>query len=94
LSLLLLDLDDFKAYNDTFGHPAGDALIRSFGEHDALSGLANRRSHDLALRQRIAQARRDRQPLSLLLLDLDDFKAYNDTFGHPAGDALIRSFGE
>lgn len=69
-------------------------LLGWVAEHDALSGLANRRSHDLALRQRIAQARRDRQPLSLLLLDLDDFKAYNDTFGHPAGDALIRSFGD
>lgn len=52
-------------------------LLGWVAEHDALSGLANRRSHDLALRQRIAQARRDRQPLSLLLLDLDDFKAYN-----------------
>lgn len=69
-------------------------LLGWVAEHDALSGLANRRSHDLALRQRIAQARRDRRPLSLLLLDLDDFKAYNDTFGHPAGDALIRTFAD
>ena len=69
-------------------------LLGWVAEHDALTGLANRRSHDLALRQRIAQARRDRRPLSLMLLDLDDFKAYNDTFGHPAGDALIRTFGE
>ncbi|AWM60063.1 GGDEF domain-containing protein [Stutzerimonas stutzeri] len=69
-------------------------LLGWVAEHDALSGLANRRSHDLALRQRVAQARRDRRPLSLLLLDLDDFKAYNDKFGHPAGDALIRTFGE
>lgn len=69
-------------------------LLGWVAEHDALSGLANRRSHDRALPQRIAQARRDRRPLSLLLLDLDDFKAYNDTFGHPAGDALIRTFGE
>lgn len=69
-------------------------LLGWVAEHDALSGLANRRSHDRALPQRIAQARRDRLPLSLLLLDLDDFKAYNDTFGHPAGDALIRTFSE
>lgn len=69
-------------------------LLGWVAEHDALSGLANRRSHDRALDQRIAQARRDRRPLSLLLLDLDDFKAYNDAFGHPAGDALIRTFGE
>lgn len=69
-------------------------LLGWVAEHDALSGLANRRSHDLALRQRIAQARRDRLPLTLLLLDLDDFKAYNDALGHPAGDALIRTFGE
>ena len=71
-------------------------LLGWVAEHDALSGLANRRSHDLALRQRIAQARRDRQPLSLLLLDLDDFKAYNDTFrpsGRRCADPFIRRAG-
>lgn len=69
-------------------------LLGWVAQHDSLTGLANRRSFDTALKQTLLQARRDGQPLALLLLDLDDFKAYNDTFGHPAGDALIRDFGE
>ncbi|WP_407293353.1 GGDEF domain-containing protein [Stutzerimonas zhaodongensis] len=69
-------------------------LLGWVAEHDSLTGLANRRSFDTALRRTLLQARRDRQPLALLLLDLDDFKAYNDNLGHPAGDALIREFGE
>ncbi|WP_019341887.1 GGDEF domain-containing protein [Stutzerimonas stutzeri] len=69
-------------------------LLGWVAQHDSLTGLANRRSFDTALRQTLLQARRDGQPLALLLLDLDDFKAYNDCLGHPAGDALIRDFGE
>lgn len=69
-------------------------LLGWVAEHDAMSGLANRRSFDTALKQTLLQARRDRQPLALLLLDLDNFKAYNDNLGHPAGDALIRQFSE
>jgi diguanylate cyclase (GGDEF)-like protein len=68
-------------------------LLGWVAQHDSLTGLANRRSFDTALRQTTMQARRDRQPLALLLLDLDNFKAYNDSLGHPAGDALIRGFG-
>lgn len=68
-------------------------LLGWVAQHDALTGLANRRSFDTALNQTLLQARRDSQPLALLLLDLDNFKAYNDNLGHPAGDALIRDFG-
>jgi diguanylate cyclase (GGDEF)-like protein/putative nucleotidyltransferase with HDIG domain len=55
---------------------------------DALTGLPNRRalSADLAARLRTAT---DERPLALLIFDLDGFKLYNDTFGHPAGDALL-----
>ncbi|EQM81236.1 GGDEF domain-containing protein [Stutzerimonas stutzeri] len=69
-------------------------LLGWVAQHDSLTGLANRRSFDAALRQTLLQARRDGQPLALLLLDLDNFKAYNDSLGHPAGDALIRVFAE
>ncbi|QGZ28860.1 GGDEF domain-containing protein [Stutzerimonas stutzeri] len=69
-------------------------LLGWVAQHDSLTGLANRRSFDTALKQTLLQARRDGQPLTLLLLDLDNFKAYNDSLGHPAGDALIRVFGE
>jgi len=69
-------------------------LLGWVAQHDALTGLANRRNFDVALQQTLLQARRERQPLALLLLDLDNFKSYNDNLGHPAGDALIREFSE
>jgi diguanylate cyclase (GGDEF)-like protein/PAS domain S-box-containing protein len=56
--------------------------------HDPLTGLANRRSLVADLERGIAAATSGR-PLLLALFDLDGFKTYNDTFGHPAGDALL-----
>jgi diguanylate cyclase (GGDEF)-like protein/PAS domain S-box-containing protein len=56
--------------------------------HDPLTGLGNRRSLLADLEQRITEATNAR-PLLLALFDLDGFKTYNDTFGHPAGDALL-----
>ncbi|HEU4702548.1 MAG TPA: HD domain-containing phosphohydrolase [Conexibacter sp.] len=56
--------------------------------HDPLTGLGNRRSLLADLQQGIATASSAR-PLLLALFDLDGFKTYNDTFGHPAGDALL-----
>jgi diguanylate cyclase (GGDEF)-like protein len=55
---------------------------------DALTGIPNRRKLKADLDQGLKQASRDR-PLLLMLFDLNGFKAYNDTFGHPAGDALL-----
>lgn len=69
-------------------------LLGWVAQHDAMTGLANRRSFDTELKRVMLQARRDRQPMALLLLDLDNFKAYNDSLGHPAGDALIRNFSD
>jgi len=62
--------------------------------HDALTGLANRRSYDEQLAAAFAQASSDGSALSLALLDLDGFKAANDRFGHPAGDAVLRTVAE
>jgi diguanylate cyclase (GGDEF)-like protein len=69
-------------------------LLGWVAEHDALSGLGNRRSHDATLARLAGQAHREQTPLAMLLLDIDDFKPYNDRLGHPAGDALIRICGE
>jgi diguanylate cyclase (GGDEF)-like protein len=60
---------------------------------DSLTGLANRRSAYLALAGMVARARRSRTPLTVIELDLDHFKAVNDRFGHPAGDALLTEVG-
>lgn len=56
---------------------------------DALTGIGNRRSFDLRLREEWTRHVRNAQPLSLLMVDVDYFKQYNDTHGHPAGDALL-----
>jgi diguanylate cyclase (GGDEF)-like protein/PAS domain S-box-containing protein len=57
---------------------------------DGLTGVANRRMLDSALEQEWANAQRTRQPLSLILLDIDYFKAYNDYYGHIGGDDCLR----
>lgn len=59
--------------------------ISHLAYHDPLTGLANRRS----LMERMAQAQGAEQPFTLLLIDLDRFKAVNDTFGHGVGDRLL-----
>ena len=74
---------------------ANEKLVRELervSRTDALTGAANRRAFDEALRTEIARARRFRYPVSLVLFDLDHFKAVNDTHGHPAGDAVLREF--
>lgn len=63
-------------------------------DHDPLTSLANRRSFERTLDLEIERARRSRVPVSLALLDLDDFKTVNDTHGHPAGDLVLRRLAE
>lgn len=60
---------------------------------DSLTGLFNQRHFYTRLKEELARAKRQFRPFSLILLDLDDFKAYNDTYGHFAGDEVLRGFG-
>ncbi|MBL4762516.1 MAG: diguanylate cyclase [Gammaproteobacteria bacterium] len=59
---------------------------------DALTELHNRREFDVVLEREWKQRLREEQPLSLLLIDLDHFKLYNDTYGHAMGDEALRRF--
>ncbi|MCG8450135.1 MAG: diguanylate cyclase [Pirellulales bacterium] len=61
---------------------------------DELTGVANRRAYEYELDRRYAQWNRDRDPCSLLLLDIDFFKSFNDRYGHQAGDVVLRAVAE
>jgi diguanylate cyclase (GGDEF)-like protein len=64
--------------------------LRQAADSDPLTGLANRRSWEAAAGRALARSRRLGAPVTVALLDLDDFKRVNDEQGHPAGDALLR----
>jgi len=61
---------------------------------DDLTGLPNRKHFSLDLARHVEMARRIGRSLSCILMDIDDFKAVNDTYGRKAGDSVIRQFGE
>src|SRR6185312_14465920 len=63
----------------------------ALANRDGLTGLWNRRAFDEALEREWKRALRDRSQISLLLLDIDQFKAFNDRYGHPVGDDCLRS---
>ena len=63
--------------------------VKELSITDSLTGLANRREFERSLARELMSARRYGKSLSLLILDLDHFKQINDTWGHPAGDAVL-----
>lgn len=69
---------------------AANAQLESLATTDGLTGIKNRRTFDLRLEEEFLRARRYRAPLSVILLDVDKFKQYNDSFGHPAGDEVLK----
>ena len=72
---------------------ATDALER-LATHDGLTGLKNRRALDEQLEAEFQRARRYKTPLSMILLDVDRFKFFNDSYGHPAGDEVLKTLGQ
>ncbi len=68
--------------------------LRDQATHDALTGLYNRGYLEDALRRELFLAAREARPVSVIMGDLDHFKAVNDRFGHPAGDQVLRTFGD
>jgi diguanylate cyclase (GGDEF)-like protein len=69
--------DDLAAANDR---------LKALASQDALTGLANRRSFDEVFDAEWQRATREKAPLGLIMLDVDQFKAFNDIYGHQAGD--------
>jgi diguanylate cyclase (GGDEF)-like protein len=64
--------------------------LEQLARTDGLTGVANFRWFSEALESEWARSRRDKRPLSIVMIDVDRFKAYNDTFGHRSGDAALR----
>ena len=65
--------------------------VQDLARHDALTGLPNRRVLQEILPREMARSRRNELPLCLAIVDIDHFKAYNDTYGHLAGDEVLRA---
>ncbi|MGK9063869.1 sensor domain-containing diguanylate cyclase [Stutzerimonas chloritidismutans] len=71
-----------------------NARLSELADTDYLTGLPNRRRFDETLQAEVARARREGNALSLLLLDIDFFKRYNDHYGHQAGDDCLRRLAQ
>src|SRR6185312_211354 len=66
------------------------ATVRSESLTDPLTNLANRKHFDAQLVQAIAESEESSEPLSLMMADIDNFKSFNDTWGHLTGDQVLR----
>nr|MCU0814107.1 diguanylate cyclase [Burkholderiaceae bacterium] len=71
-----------------------NAQLTQLSDTDALTGVANRRQFDRRLAEEWARAARHAAPLSLLLVDVDHFKRFNDARGHPRGDECLRALAQ
>jgi diguanylate cyclase (GGDEF)-like protein len=69
---------------------AANQRLEAISQQDGLTGIANRRAFDFLIERQFLDALRRREPLSVVLCDVDHFKAYNDHYGHLAGDECLR----
>ncbi len=86
-------LPDAEPYSEAWLQGILDALC-DLSSKDALTGLVNRRSFEMALGREVDRVARSGEPALLLVLDIDHFKAVNDTHGHAAGDQVIRAVAQ
>ncbi|MEK7716222.1 MAG: sensor domain-containing diguanylate cyclase, partial [Pseudomonadota bacterium] len=77
-------------FNDISPHKVHEEWLKHLATHDPLTGLPNRTEFERCCREAMARARRQGHRLAVLYIDLDKFKPVNDTYGHVAGDELLR----
>ncbi len=91
----LIEVSDVSRTVDREKQLRGQAeALRAQSYVDGLTGIANRRHFDVAMDRELRRAQRNNGQLSLLLMDIDSFKAYNDHFGHQQGDACLTMVAE
>src|SRR5205085_8480617 len=78
-------------FKDISVHKRYEARIEYLATHDELTGLPNRTLMRDRVSQALARARRESTQVAVMFLDLDRFKVVNDGYGHPVGDALLKS---
>jgi diguanylate cyclase (GGDEF)-like protein/PAS domain S-box-containing protein len=96
LSSLLLH-DEWHAFGivrDIARRKEMEAELRCLSYQDGLTGVANRRHFDDALAREWRRSGRDKDPLSLIMIDIDLFKAYNDAYGHQKGDECLKQVAQ
>lgn len=97
LSLSPMNSDDARfvvMLHDISHHKRSETALQQAALLDPLTRIANRRHFDAALEQEWQRATRSGQPLSLIVLDVDHFKFYNDSLGHAAGDTCLQTIAE
>ena len=80
-------------FNDISPHKANEERLKFLATHDALTGLPNRAEFKRYCYEAIERARRSKRRVAVLYIDLDNFKPVNDTYGHLAGDELLKAVG-
>jgi diguanylate cyclase (GGDEF)-like protein len=88
LAVMVMVVGSSKALSKTMSE------LEFYSTHDPLTGLYNRRYFNDMLEYEIGRSGRHRHEFSVLMLDLDDFKDVNDTYGHPCGDTVLRRLAE
>jgi diguanylate cyclase (GGDEF)-like protein/PAS domain S-box-containing protein len=84
----LRDISVRKAVEDELAE--ANRRLKTLAGQDGLTGLANRRAFDEALAKEHRRSKREKKALSLVMIDVDRFKVFNDRYGHPAGDDCLR----
>ena len=90
----ITDTDSVWIFVDVEAHKKRQQEIEYQATHDALTGLANRRFINKQMQQFIALADRDQGTVAVCFIDLDGFKSVNDTYGHDAGDIVLKTIAE
>lgn len=80
----------YLVVDDISQQRAHEETLRQYALHDPLTGIRNRRYFDESYSREFKRSQRNGQPVSLLMIDVDYFKAYNDSLGHDAGDACLK----
>lgn len=88
---IVFEINDFRTRHKLLSE--NNRQLEELSNLDSLTGLANRRFFDENLSKELHRSSRDKTPLALILIDVDYFKDFNDTYGHPVGDECLKRIG-